>query len=408
VSRTTAACAIRQESDAQTHTSIAPPTRRIVVAQGIQFHSRQIAERIDGHMGGSIEEHMGRYLKQQKDQNLLTGQLTFDSGTVDAPERIFYESPTQGVLFDIRFVDSKREFKRWLETPGVLVAYTGHARYGLGPCFGDSGMGFDAHRPFNQQPRQRAVHHAIGPVYADAGGRRSHEEPTEAWYDGEDGHTDDTGLFRMGLPYTVVPVYDDLLHRDYSPRLVPYPTELDPQQCDRSHLRGMVTRHARERLDPFDLGDGQRPVGGFRMRGPLHGTNTNPYGFYWGTEKVHEGPFRALRQPWCVLEGGWENTPAAPYDLGATNLACDGLVMVACESGPHFQHVLRDLKGWRGEAYMLDATGNLVVAGLWIYHLLSYPHRSVSVPWRELLDYAMNHANAGLQRRGQRYHMRRI
>ena len=259
--------AIRQTSDATTHSTLTSlwETRRIRVAQGIQFHGTQIEQRIDAHANTTIEEHMGRYLRHRGVYGL----------TIDGAGNITCERPDQHVRYEVTFTDEKNDFKHMLETENLLAVYTGHARHGLGPCFGDSGNQID--QPFT----------ARSPV--------PHRAPTESWFDGVSGRESVTGLFRMGRRYILMPVTDDVAPLGYSPRLVPYTMDspLPRGDCDVD-----VLAHY-SRLQGYAL----RELG---ITHGLHGT-VDPDGLYWGTMARH-GTSRQL-QPHAVLEGAGTTPP---------------------------------------------------------------------------------------------------
>jgi hypothetical protein len=348
---------IRQSSDASTHSTLTSlwETRRVRVAQGIQFHASQIQARIDAHNWGHIQEDMGRYLQTKGLPGLQ----------VDSAGNITYESRHQHVRYEVTFTESKSDFKTMLGTENLLAVYAGHARHGLGPCFGDSGM--------DQPPRPQVPHR----------GR------TESWCDGSGSST---GLFRMGKRYILMPVDDDVSPLGYSPRLVPWSADqpLARDECDVD-----VLAHY-SRLGPYTLGE-------LGITHALHGT-VDPDGIYWGARVSHAGRM----QPHAVLEGGWENTAAAPYELGATEIKCRALVLIACTGLRHWHSILR--RHWPrtehgNDLYMLDRIGTLAAAGFWIHRLFTYPVMNAWHPWRGALEYAKRMANIDIAALDQEYRM---
>jgi hypothetical protein len=347
---------IRQTSSDSTHSTLVEPweTRRIRVAQGIQFHSQQIEQRLDsGDRNSDIAEHMGRYVQSKHLPGL----------SVDGNGNIRYESRAQRVVYEVTFTVDKWDFKRMLETENLLAVYAGHARHGLGPCFGDSG--------------------GTAPHF---------DGPTESWYDGNAGRESVTGLFRMGRRLCVMPVDDEIRPHGFSPRLVPYQVDspLPISDCDLD-LRAMYSE-----LRPYTLAE-------LGITHALHG-DVDPDGIYWGVTAAHGGQ----RQAHAVVVGGWDATPAAPYDLGATEIKCRALFLIACRGYPHFHWVLREYKGWQrtaegNDAYLLSDIGNLLVGGFWLHRLFTYPVMNAFHPWRGALEYAKQMANRDLLVTGQQY-----
>jgi len=100
----------------------------------------------------------------------------------DAPGGTFqFINAEQGVRYLIKVVNTKDAFITALQTPGAHVIYSGHARFGRGPCFG-------------------------------AGG----DSTGEMW---EEGTTAQDGIFRMGFPFIAVDVHD--LTHGYTANLAP-------------------------------------------------------------------------------------------------------------------------------------------------------------------------------------------
>ncbi len=116
----------------------------------------------------------------------------------DAPGGTFqFINAAQGVRFLIKVVNTKDAFIAALQTAGAHVIYSGHARYGRGPCFGDGGDG-----------------------------------PGEMW---EEGTSDQDGIFRMGYPFISVDVHD-LVH-GYTANLAP--ADVKPAAAEpRARIRG--------------------------------------------------------------------------------------------------------------------------------------------------------------------------
>jgi hypothetical protein len=111
--------ATRGRSSDETSTTIADgyEEREILVAQGVEAHNSDLPD------DWSVPNGLQR----------LVPDLDVQSSTSAT-----YLSREQGVRFVIRVVTRKDEYKAALQTEGLHVIYLGHARYGRGPCFGDS------------------------------------------------------------------------------------------------------------------------------------------------------------------------------------------------------------------------------------------------------------------------------
>jgi hypothetical protein len=113
--------------------------REIVAAQGIQFHNADTEKEISLRAQNDPSE------LQARDQETIPTSLQndfpastpeFDAITILDDKHAVFISHAQRVEYRLRVVDTKDEFKKALETPGILVVYGGHSRFGRGPCFG--------------------------------------------------------------------------------------------------------------------------------------------------------------------------------------------------------------------------------------------------------------------------------
>ncbi len=138
--------------------------RHVFLLEGLQFHNNQLPASL------------------QVPETLVNPKTSF--GTVKSKKALAvqitdannweYESLEQGVRYRVQRLFTRDEFKKALETPDAHVLYSGHARFGRGPCFG----------------------------FGDG------KSTGEKWEDGDD---DATGILRMGKPFLAIPV-SDLLH----------------------------------------------------------------------------------------------------------------------------------------------------------------------------------------------------
>src|SRR5215510_572103 len=91
--------------------------RTIVLAQGLGFTNAQF--RKDAEMGLCVPDAIDARLKKK---NLA---LEVASGTTAS-----FFSVDQGVLYHLKLIYEKGEFKEALETPGIALIYSGHSRIG--------------------------------------------------------------------------------------------------------------------------------------------------------------------------------------------------------------------------------------------------------------------------------------
>jgi hypothetical protein len=199
--------------------------------------------------------------------------------------------------------------------------------------------------------------------------------------------------FRMAKRYVLVPAEDERWGRGPARRLVPFGSgsPLGRQDCDVDVLAHYT------KLRAFSLAD-------LGLDRALYGTAAAGDGRYWGALVPRDG----VPRPHAVIEGGWQGTPAAPLELGATEIRCRALVLLACGGLGHWRAVLRgrwprgDLGG---DAYVLDRTGRLAIASIWLHRLFTYPVRNAFLPWRGALEHAKRMSNRDLARLGQHYRM---
>jgi hypothetical protein len=281
-------------------------------------------------------------------------------GSPDAEGKVnewTYRATAQGVDYEIRRVDTKAGFKQALETAGAMVLYLGHARLGRGPCFGPNGA-----------------------------------PPGDDWEDGTGGPPTTTGIFRMGYPFLSTPA-EEVHEHGYRPTLVASLGDLEPATDVHPSLAPLLAR-ARVRpasqLVPPIAGYGDRPVVTFRAGEHLEA--------------------RGRRVDHVVHRAGFQQTRAAPYDLGATRMACRCFVHFGCSSFLHNQRILRRRMGWVREgndryAFFTTATSTIPTPYFWLYHMLTYPAPSAGLSWEPWLAYVRDRTNADLRSSGHAYRM---
>jgi hypothetical protein len=160
------------------------------------FRDDPLLSQLSANTWGSDEqraEQIKKSLEKQRPystfsylEKTLGSDFAVDAGRKSAS----YLSVAQNVQYNFRIHHLLDEYKTALETPGLIVVYIGHSRYGRGPCCYD----YEGKIP----------------------------PQGEQW---EDGTTATDGIFRMGYPY--VPVeFEDMENHRYMFR--PVPGEWDP------------------------------------------------------------------------------------------------------------------------------------------------------------------------------------
>lgn len=313
--------------------------RLIVVAQGLQFHNSQLP----------AQWRTPDYLKSK-----LGAGMTVDS----SGKKATYTSSAQRVKYTIQVVTTKEEFKKYCETDGAHVVYGGHARYGRGPCFGDS------------------------------------DAPGEDWGRGVD--TTKGGIFRMAYPVLAVPVSEILKHKYTCVPLVTSSSSKPPRNdCHPDVVKyyGAMKR--------YDLGDFPSDLKKY-LPASVSTTDT-----LWAFTRYYHGK----RERFLVLNAGWEKTPAAPFDLGAITMKCKVFCHFGCSTLKHNYKILRFRKNWKRTgtdrfAYWTTAPAYGDITHHWLYHTLTYPKQVAYQPrtWKDMLDYVVRETNTELRaaRRGYR------
>src|SRR5258705_5611655 len=260
--------------------------RELGVAQGVQFPNDDFERKI-------------RFLAQGDPTDLASlGQFTTPTGLVnDFPDIVIRDdnnavfiSDAQRVEFRIRVINTKDVFKTALETPGIHVIYSGHARFGRGACFAPD-LPSDPAEPGGQDLTGNNWEMGTDPVKF--------------------------GLFRMGHPFVGVPFVEIDEHKY---RMRPGPTSVKVNSADMykalanpNSLRPIILRGTR--FESFILD-------------PVVDT-------YWGCTTVHG--------PGVLLFADFQNTATPTFpstDLGATNIQCRCFTVIACETFDHFNQIL--------------------------------------------------------------------
>lgn len=280
-------------------------------------------------------------------------QMEITSGTTAS-----FFSAKQGVLYNIRLIFTKKEFKEALETPDVHVIYSGHSRIGRGSCFG-----LDIFK-----------------------------QPGEDWEDGEEPEL--SGLFRMGYPFVPVPV-SDIQHHGYKAAVVPSSQALSKEDC---HPMLQAAFSQKKEFSTTEL-EAQLTDKDPRHRPRWHVDDPDLlFKKFWGVDMVSVA---GIRERHAVLFGGWEGTTTDPFDLGGTDIKCKVLCIFACSTQMHFGKIIRERKQWQhqgdeGYAFFTNEASSMIIAPQWLYHMLTYPKFNAGQPLNDLLDYVKNRTNTDL------------
>lgn len=287
-----------------------------------------------------------------------------------------YESSRQRVRYRIVESRAKNDFRRALATPGAIVFYAGHARYGRGPCFGQGAPPYGHRNIPSPEPYSDARDQSWGALGADIA--RS-------------------GIFAMGHRYVGVPIKDVLTYR-YDTLVVSESDvrtagEFAPADCDAKLLR---PRMAHLQLVPLrDLDRfAQRYMQGARMHRyvPFSDEDTRVWTFDSGS--AHYGQ--------CLV------VPAGYSDLAEVDLACRMYIMVACASFTHYHDIVRGALGWRRRgddrlAFWLSDTGEIQAANYLLYHMLTDRELGANQSWNPWMRRSVRAANDWLLADGARY-----
>jgi hypothetical protein len=355
--------------------------REIVIAEGVQFHESDVtpynnmlksysdmldknpsAYKTDPALKSLAKNTWGTdaqrtqqikkklaQRKQYSDILFLEEALAPDFKVSGDRTKAEYINHDQGVYYKFRIVYSLSDFKKALETPELIVVYSGHARYGRGPCF-------------DQYPGE---HSATG----------------EQWEDGTHGNN---GIFRMGYPFIPVEL-EDIEHHGYTCKPIPIEHPKPPNESNHP-----MSRHpeARRTLVPIkvtkEINDHIRP------------TYMSPSNQYWGYGKH------------IVFHADWDGTARSIHNLDDVSLECRTFCHFGCSSKIHCWQLIRrmEYKGWsrpkpptRRLAYFTTATSDWKTA-YWLFYLLSFNKPNSETHFFESHEYAVRRANQRLRAEG--------
>lgn len=337
--------------------STKPEVRNIILAEGIGFHNDQKNETL----------RIPECLIDTSLNPTLSGR---DSLVIDERDDDHFEflSREQGVRYVVDRIVDRVEFQKALEDPKLHVIYTGHARFGRGPCFG---------RGFNGE--------ATG----------------EVW---ENGTAPDNGQLRMGYPFIGIPV-EEIAEHKYTADLMASdarPPTADSHPELRPHIGSLKAKTADEIADrAFELE--KRHKGDEAVRFNLLGsiTDPDPNKTWW----TYDGFNHGTTATFVILHAGWEDTKTDPLDLGGTDIACRVFFHCGCSTFLHNHHIVRNEKGFeKGEderfAFWTTQPSEMSDALFYMYHLFTFSTPSAFGPWGPSIDHAVSRANQDLLRAG--------
>jgi hypothetical protein len=320
--------------------------RHVFLIEGIEFHNDQLPKVL------RVPETL---VKPSSSFGTVRSKKALKVQVTDA-NNWQYESREQGVRYIFKRTHTRTELKQALETEDAHVIYSGHARFGRGPCFG----------------------------------RGTGTSKGEEW---EDGKGPDTGILRMGMPFLSIPI-SDILHHGYTANLVPSDVTITASDCD-ADLRPHVSKlkpHKPAQIHPKLLPQLKNP---------------DPDQTYWAFSGSDEGQATKF----VVLFAGFEETTTAPLDLGATDMKARLFGHFGCSTLKHNRDVVVALKGYeleddqRYSIFTTDLSNGTEVV-LYFYHLLSCPEPSRGGAWKASVEYAIQKTNSDLGANGERHRLK--
>jgi len=256
-----------------------------------------------------------------------------------------------GVHFTIILKNKKSEFEDFLNKDDVHLIYSGHARWGRGPCFG----------------RGKA--------------------PGEEWEEGDPNDLKDTGLFRMGYGYIPVTANEVKKH-GYTANLVKADSRPPRDECHPDLRRYLGSLRARKAADIHpDL--------------PPLVKNHDPNQDYWSYGAYDEGK----RAKWVILKAGWKDTTTKPHEIGAHYPKCRVFCHFGCSTFKHNYPIVRKKHGWTRDgneryAYWTTNLADGTETVYWLHHILTYKKWNAFGSWEPSLKYATQKTNRDLARDG--------
>lgn len=353
--------------------------REIVIAEGVQFHESDIKAHndklqsysdmldndptafktepffkpfvkytsgTDVQRAAQIKKILKRF-KQYSDILFLEEALAPDFKVAADRKTAEYINNDQGVHYKFRMVYSLSDYKKALETPELIVVYSGHARYGRGPCF-------------DQYATECSM-------------------TGEQW---EDGTHKENGIFRMGYPYVPVEI-EDIGHHKYTCKPIAVENPKPPNES--SHP---MSRHpeARRTLVPVKVKD--------EVNDRVRSGNKSASGRYWGYGAT------------LVFEAGWDSAARNSFNLNDVDLKCRTFCHFGCSSKIHCWPLIRreEYKAWSRPkppterlAYFTDATSDWRTV-YWLFYLLSYKKANSDTHFFDSHEYATQRANRRLSK----------
>lgn len=363
-----AAWASRQTTDSATQTALdcGYEIRNIVLCKSIQFTRAQFDYDRDVAL---LEASMAKSAAARQDnlayaerisQYIVPDGLEVDESLGEITNRNQYElefrNDSQRVIYRLKVYETKDAFMEALQTEGTIVVYSGHSRYGRGPCFGPT------------------------------------DAPGENWEHGDDPLRD--GLFRMGYPIIAVHTSEIATH-GYSfypvstadfpdgkvPAMLLHP-DVPAGQVRRTKLPAGIRGKA---LIEYNNGDS----GGF----PDH-------------QDVFCVPHHGMEA--ILLWAGWCDTTSDPFELDKVELRCRCLCMFGCSTATHYREIVQEYKGFRQTenerySYFTSAPTTAYLMKFWIEGLLNYDRDNANQGWATVLEHAKAYANKRLAARGSTF-----
>lgn len=270
-----------------------------------------------------------------------------------SPQYFEYASYQQGVLYRVHRIYTRTEFSQALATEEAFVIYSGHARYGRGPCFGES------------------------------------DAPSEDW---EDGNSAGSGLFRMGYPFLAVPVHEVIEH-GYTAHAVPSSVTIAAPDCD-PDFRPHVAR-----IRPMTAEELGVPLQQMKVKDPSQ--------TWWGYSAFYD----QKRTNFVVLHAGWKNTTTSPLDLAGNEMKARVFHHFGCSTYKHHNEVIRTFRDWklandRRHCCLTTDLSNGFVTVFYFYNLFAYDKPARGRAWEDSLNYALQKTNQDLASNGFRYRLR--
>ena len=339
-----------------------PETRRIFWAGGIQFTHDHFLKLIaatdaDPTLSDAQKAENRKILRAQMFPEALLDFIpelfVLDDGV---RRQAIFLSVEQNVLYTIESLEDKVSFIDALLTPGAIVLYAGHARFGRGPCFSPS------------------------------------DAPGDDWENGTDPVT--RGLFRMAFPFLAVPLHEFQEHRYHAvplPATEPRPTSGDSEPDLRRRLGQLIPRTvAQMHVDPDVV----------VLLAELFGVDPASDQRFWTFVALDRSDIGA--EVHVVLKANWKDTASAPADLGSIEPLCRVFCHFGCSTFQHNFPVLRKFKKWVREgderhAFWTTDVANNQGSILFLKNLLTAKGRQSGKLWEPWLRTAVQATNRDLR-----------